>query len=366
MPPSATRQVELEVVVMDDGSTDGTDALVLALARQDTRVRLERAPPLPAGWNGKQHACWAARPRRPQPHSLLCRRRRAPRPRVHRPHGSLPRIQRAAASSAAFPGSSPAHPWSGSCFPSSTSFCSASFPSRRCAAEPMPAFAAGCGQFMMVRADDYFACGGHSGIRLTMHDGLRLPRSSAKPASAPISPTSPRSPPAACTPPPRRSGAGLAKNATEGLAAPARIVPDLPPVSSSARSFPSSCSSGSSPASSSPTCSAWQVTGAQAPCSVRVLAVLSLVAVFGAWLPRILAVSRFRQDWRSAVLAPRRRPPLCSAVQWYGALGRRARAAVPSAGRIAPTPETECRASSQQLRLGSRCPPDTRFSSAGR
>ncbi len=44
---------------MDDASTDGTDALVLALSQHDPRVRLVRAPALPPGWNGKQHACWA-------------------------------------------------------------------------------------------------------------------------------------------------------------------------------------------------------------------------------------------------------------------------------------------------------------------
>ena len=55
----ATRDVAFEVIVMDDGSSDGTDALVLKLAADDARVRLERAPALPGGWNGKQHACWA-------------------------------------------------------------------------------------------------------------------------------------------------------------------------------------------------------------------------------------------------------------------------------------------------------------------
>ena len=52
----ANRDVELEVVVLDDHSTDGTADIVRAIA--DPRVRIETAPPLPQGWSGKQHACW--------------------------------------------------------------------------------------------------------------------------------------------------------------------------------------------------------------------------------------------------------------------------------------------------------------------
>ena len=54
-----SRGVVFEVIVMDDASTDGTAAVVAALAQGDRRVRLEQAPALPRGWNGKQHACWA-------------------------------------------------------------------------------------------------------------------------------------------------------------------------------------------------------------------------------------------------------------------------------------------------------------------
>jgi chlorobactene glucosyltransferase len=47
----------LEVIVVDDHSTDGTGAIVRELAVADPRLRLVQAPELPAGWFGKQWAC---------------------------------------------------------------------------------------------------------------------------------------------------------------------------------------------------------------------------------------------------------------------------------------------------------------------
>ena len=55
----------IEVIVVDSGSTDGTSALVEDAARRDARIRIERDPPLPAGWIGKvwalQHGLSLAR-----------------------------------------------------------------------------------------------------------------------------------------------------------------------------------------------------------------------------------------------------------------------------------------------------------------
>ncbi len=49
--------VPVEVVVMDDGSTDATARIVAEIAARDNRVRLVSAPALPPGWTGKVHAC---------------------------------------------------------------------------------------------------------------------------------------------------------------------------------------------------------------------------------------------------------------------------------------------------------------------
>ncbi|MFI5229349.1 MAG: glycosyltransferase [Gemmatimonadales bacterium] len=47
----------LEVIVVDDHSTDGTGDLARAVAADDARLRVIDAPPLPEGWFGKQWAC---------------------------------------------------------------------------------------------------------------------------------------------------------------------------------------------------------------------------------------------------------------------------------------------------------------------
>lgn len=60
----------LEVIVVDDHSTDGTGEIARGIAAEDTRLRVVPAPDLPAGWFGKQWACHAGA--RAASGTLLC------------------------------------------------------------------------------------------------------------------------------------------------------------------------------------------------------------------------------------------------------------------------------------------------------
>ncbi|MEO6068217.1 MAG: glycosyltransferase family 2 protein [Gemmatimonadota bacterium] len=53
----ASTYAPLEIVVVDDRSTDGTAVVVERLALHDARVKLVRGEPLPEGWFGKPWAC---------------------------------------------------------------------------------------------------------------------------------------------------------------------------------------------------------------------------------------------------------------------------------------------------------------------
>ncbi len=53
----STHYPNLELIVVDDASTDGTREIAEQAIGNDTRARVVTNPPLPAGWFGKQWAC---------------------------------------------------------------------------------------------------------------------------------------------------------------------------------------------------------------------------------------------------------------------------------------------------------------------
>ena len=317
----ASRGVEFEVVVMDDGSTDGTDAVVLTLAAEDSRVRLERAPSLPGGWNGKQHACWAlAQVAR---HPVLCfvdaDVRLGPEC-VARMAGFLEQGGNGLVSG--FPRQATETFLEWMLLPLIHFVLLGFLPIGRMRAGTEPGFAAGCGQFLMAERQAYFACGGHSGIKLTMHDGLRLPRlfreHGYRTDLADITEL------ASCRmyTSAAQVWSGLAKNATEGIAAPARIVPVslvlvlgqvLPFVALlvlfSFVIFAIVVASGSVNEPVTWTAGAIPFT------LLLVCSIVFLGTVLG-WAVRGCAAYRFKQDWRSALLHPFG-ILLLLGVQWY-------------------------------------------------
>ncbi len=295
----ATRDVEFEVVVMDDG----TDAIVLALAEKDDRVRLERAPPLPPGWNGKQHACWClARVAR---NSILCFIDADVRLRpdcVARMTGFL----NGNSLVSGFPQQITETFLEWMLLPLIHFVLLGFLPIARMRMTTEPGLGAACGQFIMAHRDDYFACGGHSGIKLTMHDGLRLPRlfreAGYKTDLADITNL------ASCRmyTSAREVWSGLAKNAVEGLGTPVLLVPmsallflgqTLPFLTLGSLIYQ-------------------QVNGSSALNRFHLYSLVNLTTILAAYVPRILGVIRFGQDWRGAILHPFG-IVLLLAVQWY-------------------------------------------------
>ena len=174
-------------------------------------------------------------------------------------------------------------------------------PIRRMRHSRQPAFAAGCGQLFIARASAYNRCGGHSVIRDTLHDGIKLPRvfRTAGLKTDLFDATDL----AICRMYRNASEVwfGLAKNAGEALAAPAMIGP-MTAILLGGQVLPylllllAVCSW----PSPWPT---WQVW-------------LALLATVAAMYPRLVAVRRYGHSLVGAVLHPLGILVLL-AIQWF-------------------------------------------------
>jgi glycosyltransferase involved in cell wall biosynthesis len=298
----ASRGVEIEIVVLDDASTDRTAAIVRSFAEKDTRVRLRSSAPLPHGWNGKQHACHAlAQAARSD---VLCFLdadvRLAPEALVSM-SSFLDRTGSDLVSG--FPRQETETPLECLLLPLIHFVLLSYLPLVGMRATPAPAFAAGCGQFLMVRRDAYRKSGGHAEIRTTMHDGLLLPqlfrRYGLRTDIADLTHL------ATCRMYHNASEVwrGLAKNATEGMATPARILPfTLLLFCGQVLPLLLAISVAVAPASYS--------HGARS---------LILAALAASFIPRLISVWKYRQSLYSALLHPLGVTVLLL-LQWYAFL----------------------------------------------
>jgi hypothetical protein len=216
----ASTDVNIELIVLDDASTDRTADILRGI--DDARLRIATAPPLPAGWSGKQHAC--ARLADQARHGLLvfvdADVRLAP-DALSRMAGYMSRHDTGMASG--FPWQVTVT-WSEKLLlPLIHMLLLGYLPMRRMARDGSVQFGAGCGQLVIVRRAAYIAAGGHAAIRASMHDGLTLPR--AFRTAGFMTGLFDATPFATCRMY-ESTGAvweGLTKNATEGMAKPGAL-----------------------------------------------------------------------------------------------------------------------------------------------
>lgn len=171
----ASKDAAIEVVVLDDHSDDRTAPIVEALARADPRVRLERAPPLPAGWCGKQHACHVLAQRSLYPVLLFIDAdvRLAPKA-ASAAAGFL--LSRNIGLASGFPRQLTEGAAERLMIPLIHLLLLGYLPVALMRRRYDVGLGAGCGQFIIVRKDAYLRAGGHAAIRTSLHDGLKLPR----------------------------------------------------------------------------------------------------------------------------------------------------------------------------------------------
>ncbi len=284
----ASTDVDLELVVLDDASDDGTAAIVLQHTEADPRVRLIRGQPLPPGWCGKQHACWQlAQAARHDLWVFLDVDVEVAPDAIARSIAFLEANRLALASG--FPRQKTAALLDWLLLPLINFVLVGYLPLDRARQVNAPSLAAGCGQLFVTRRADYERAGGHEAIRGSLHDGVKLPRAyrraglvtdifdATEIASCRMYSTS------------RDVWRGLSKNATEGIGSPATILPFtillaggsvLPIVVASIGVVTRF--------------DGWPAGGA----------VAALVAVAVSYLPRMLDAIRFRQSLGSAIAHP--------------------------------------------------------------
>ena len=166
------------LLVLDDGSDDGTDALVETIAARDARIHLLRGRPIEAGWAGKVWACQqlgeAALERGADWLLFLDADTRAKPGLVS---AALHHAQETKAGMvSAFPYQETGTFWERVTLPMIQFLIITFLPVRMVWESPFPQLVAACGQIELFSRAAYEKVGGHGSIPNSFHDGLQLAR----------------------------------------------------------------------------------------------------------------------------------------------------------------------------------------------
>ena len=167
--------VVVEIVVLDDDSTDSTADIVSKMSQSDDRVRLIHGVPLPSEWNGKQHAC-----------KQLADAARYERfvfidADVRLEPSALRRLivyqnQTGVGLLSMFPHQTTGTWLEAWIIPMMHFILLGYLPFARMRSSADPSLAAGCGQLFLTTRDAYDQAGTHEAIKHSRHDGVKLPR----------------------------------------------------------------------------------------------------------------------------------------------------------------------------------------------
>jgi hypothetical protein len=165
----------VEVLVLDDDSTDGTAPIVEALAARNPRLRLLSGPPLPQGWTGKVHACHLLSQAAGGTHLLF-----VDADVRLQPDAAATLAGHAAASGAAMVSAVPRQVigslGEALLVPTVNLTLLGYLPMALMRRRPDPSLGAACGQLLLTETQAYRAAGGHGAIRHLIHDGIQLAR----------------------------------------------------------------------------------------------------------------------------------------------------------------------------------------------
>jgi hypothetical protein len=286
----ASEGVELELIVLDDASTDGTSEILRGIA--DPRLRVASAPPLPPGWSGKQHACHVLSGL--AAHELMVfvdADVRLSADALCRMGGFMAR--RPVGLASGFPRQVTVT-WSERLLLPLIHFMLLGFlPIGAMRRSASPGLGAGCGQLFIARREAYRRAGGHRAIHASLHDGIMLPRAFRR--AGEMTDLFDASAIARCRmyQDAGQVWEGLCKNATEGMAKPAAL-PIWTVILGGGQVLPALL----------------MVLAPSAPAAAALLCGIGL---------RLLLAARFRQPVLSAVLHPLGVAGLLG-IQWWSLL----------------------------------------------